>query len=481
MKKSILIFVFFMIMFLIVNRVAISSSDIYGINSHVPEERIVDLIKNAHIGWARIDIDWFSVEPEKGVYNWKRLDESISYLRAKGINIFATIAYTPSWASSNGEINGVPKNIDDWENFVETVVRRYKGKIKYWGIWNEPNLEKFFSGSTKDYVEKILIPAYKSIKKVGIDNFVVAPAVTYLTGTDSRWDEWLREILGPGKDYIDVVDFHIYDTRGVSFIIEKLEKGSDLLPSVFSVLEEVGVADKQFWITETGWSTDILTDDQQAENYFDMLKYVLNSKRINKIFFYTAMDNEEAGDFYGIIRANYSPKKAYYTYKNFIENEDDFKEEEDDDEKNPCSFKTSFASLSILSPAYKIRDDYLRRFTFGEKIVYSYYFYGSRYLKYINRNPQLKKEFYILQAKLLYKLNNYFDGKNEVIDDDFYEAIDKFLCKMEKSIDNSELKDEIEKFREIASEVKGKNFSEIFVEIKNERSKLRKKIEEVIK
>ncbi len=480
MKKIALVFAFTIIFFLIAPEIIFSSSDIYGINSHVPDKKTINLIKNAHIKWARIDIDWFSVEPEKGVYNWKRLDESISYLRAKGINIFATIAYTPSWASSNGEINGLPKNVSDWENFVRTVVRRYSRKIKYWGIWNEPNLEKFFAGSSEDYVNKILIPAYGVIKKISKNAFVVAPGITYLTGTSSRWDKWLREILSGGKDYIDVIDFHIYDNRGVPYIIEKLEKGSDLLPSVFYVLEEEGVADKPFWITETGWPTDTFTEDQQAENYFEMLKYILNSNRIDKVFFYTAIDDERAGDFYGIIRENYSPKKAYYTYKNFIENEDDFKEE-DDDERNPCSFKTSFSSPSILSPAYKIRDDYLRKFSFGEKIAYSYYFYGDRYLKYINRNPELKKEFYMLQAKLLYKINNYFNGKNEVFDNDYYDAVDNFLYKLGKSIDDDEFKNEIEKFREIALEIKGKNFSEILIEIKNEKSKLRKKIKEVIK
>ncbi len=456
------------------------ASDIYGINAHTPQESIVRLIKNAHIVWARIDINWYEVEKEDNTFDWRRIDNAVNSLQKMGIKIFATVAYSPSWASSNGKINGYPKDVNFWKDFIRRAALRYSDRIKYWGIWNEPNLEKFFSGTADDYVNKLLIPAYNTIKDVNRSLSVVAPGVTYLTGANSRWDNWLRDILKIGKDYIDVIDFHIYDDRGVPFIIEKLEKGSDLLPSVFSVIDEMGAGDKPFWITEVGWSTSVVSEDEQAENYFEMLKYALNSPRIDKLFFYVIMDDPEWNDYYGIVRADYSLKKAYYTYKNFIENEDQFKEDEGDDGKKGCSLKQNLLPGSpMLKVGYLVKDEVLREIPLGSIIISQYYKESNNFYNILKSYPEIRKELRKVEYGWLFIVKSFVEGENIMVPDKLILKTDALLKQIMDITHEKEIKMRLETYRKIVNKLRGKTIFDIYCDLFDKESLINRMIKKI--
>ena len=46
-----------------------------------------------------------------------------------------------------------PPNLTDWEDFVQTLVKRYKGQISNYELWNEPNGSGFWTGSPPQMVE----------------------------------------------------------------------------------------------------------------------------------------------------------------------------------------------------------------------------------------------------------------------------------------------------------------------------------------
>ena len=92
------------------------------------------------------------------------LSFNIGDARARGLHIFATLAYSPGWANGGQPHQAPPVSAADWQRFVRTVVRRYRGQIKHWGMWNETNLSQFFSGSKDDYVHKLLVPGAQAAK-----------------------------------------------------------------------------------------------------------------------------------------------------------------------------------------------------------------------------------------------------------------------------------------------------------------------------
>ena len=92
-------------------------------------------------GFVRLDFNWYDIEPNcsgfanASCYVWGPYDGWVQAADAAGLQIFATLAYTPSWATSgsggckdNDERPSschAPTNIVDWYRFVYAVALRY--------------------------------------------------------------------------------------------------------------------------------------------------------------------------------------------------------------------------------------------------------------------------------------------------------------------------------------------------------------------
>ena len=140
------------ILFLILGAAAISNAvsagdSPFGICAHIPDQALQEELKLADIHWIRCDFNWYIAEPAKGQWNWSVFDNMMANANAKGLLVFPTIGYAPSWANGGKEPQYPPLDPADWVNFVTTIVNRYKIDIKYWGMWNEPNLDGFFAGT----------------------------------------------------------------------------------------------------------------------------------------------------------------------------------------------------------------------------------------------------------------------------------------------------------------------------------------------
>jgi len=302
----------------------------YGINAHVPDVATLDKIAAAGIDWIRIDLNWFALEPNKDQYNWSYMDAVVNNARARGLEIFATLAYTPAWANGTGNIADPPTDTADWYDFVYDVVRRYRDRIKHWGMWNEPNLDGFFTGSAWQYREWILKVGYQAAKAADGGCYVLGPELAHLSSSD--WPDWLEEIMkAGGADCIDIITHHCYkgDTGWAMF--KYLDAGSFHYawdpPPLMDVLADLGVDDKPVWLTETGWPTaskDDVSEAEQAEYYHQLLWGVHERDYLAKVFPYEIKDDPSPDvPKWGIIHADNTPKQAYDRYRAFIANPTD--------------------------------------------------------------------------------------------------------------------------------------------------------------
>lgn len=352
----------------------------YGINAHVPENRALTKIQNAGIKWIRIDFNWHEIEISRGYFKWSKIDKVVNNSIKKDLSILAILAYTPSWANNGQSKNYPPLKKHYWTNFVKKAVSRYKNKIKYWSMWNEPNLEKFWAGTLDEYVDKILIPGSKTAKSVDPSCKIVGPDLAHLTTEKEMWNVWLRGILRKAKNHLDIISHHIYDIKGPSYIFDKLENDQGpLIPSVLRVLKEEGVDNKPFWITETGWPTDEVGEEVQSKYYLEFLQSMRIKLYINKIFFYEIIDDPRPEiPKFGIIYSDYTPKKAYYTYKDFIAGKYPPEEpEEKDEDDNKCPIVTSLkkekSSPKEIAYLKFIRDNILKSTIRGNRVIELYY------------------------------------------------------------------------------------------------------------
>jgi hypothetical protein len=290
----------------------------YGINVHTAKNEVLAKVKAAGIAWIRVDVSWPLIEASKGNYIFTELDRVAAYAEANGLSVYATIAFTPGWANGNVGFNYPAANVTDWKNFVGVVVNRYKTKIKYWGIWNEPNLRDFFAYGKDIFVQQVLIPAVQTIRAVDPAAFIVGPELSHKTESGTEWYFWLKYILDNAGGYFDIISHHIYEDLGVYVMYELLEQGDQLIPAVKQIVEESGQGGKPFWITETGWHTGKFSETMQSLRYQDMLLTRARKDYPQKVFFYEIIDDPNSPMPFGILRSNGEAKPAYNTYRDFI-------------------------------------------------------------------------------------------------------------------------------------------------------------------
>jgi hypothetical protein len=129
--------------------------------------------------------------PNSAGYNWSGYDRLVASARAHGLRVILDLSpQLPYWGSSDPKgcphfVAGKPKlgvgcywkpSPRLFGQFASAVAKRYRHKVAYYSIWNEPNLENYLypqvektKSGTVDLGGKLLrglwIDGYKSIRK----------------------------------------------------------------------------------------------------------------------------------------------------------------------------------------------------------------------------------------------------------------------------------------------------------------------------
>jgi hypothetical protein len=213
--------------------------------------------------WDAIGTVWSALEPTKGQWDFRYLDYYVNQGQKRGVDLMLTLGQTPQWASARpNEIAGgglgaaaEPADINDWKNYLATLSKRYKGKIQYYEIWNEPALSEiektigttgkagFYSGSASKLAELELAAAV-TIHAIDPLAKIVTPSFAGHAQGMRRLEAYLK--AGGGKN-ADVIGFHFYQVDKIS---------PEALPGFVRQVREIttryGLGNKPIWNTESG-------------------------------------------------------------------------------------------------------------------------------------------------------------------------------------------------------------------------------------
>ena len=190
--------------------------------------------------------DWNRSNPSSGAVDFSRLDTFLAANNNQSRDVIYTFGRTPQWASSQPTVtNGLeagecapPTNLQDWDNYVRAVVTHAAGRIKYWELWNEPNLATYYCGDIPTIV-LMAKHAQQIIKSIDPSALILSPSSTNVTGPD-----WLSSFLAQGgSGSFDIVAFHGYRTQ----------KAEDIIPLIAkykAVMKANGISAMPIWDTE---------------------------------------------------------------------------------------------------------------------------------------------------------------------------------------------------------------------------------------
>lgn len=194
---------------------------------------------------------WPMLEPQRGSWDFKRLDKYVAMAALTGVDILLPLGLSPSWASMRPNEPSAykpgnaaePRDMDDWRNYVRTVAERYKGRIRRYELWNEPNLKNFYSGSVET-MRDLAREAYAILKQVDSGNLFAAPATT----EGGKQLDWLDRYLAlGGGQFMDVLSHHFYVPRVAPELM------LPMVEDVRKIMARYGIDNKALWNTETGW------------------------------------------------------------------------------------------------------------------------------------------------------------------------------------------------------------------------------------
>jgi hypothetical protein len=133
----------------------------FGVNTFLEQEveaakraQVIDMAAGAGFHWLRQEFPWQDIEIHgKGDFEdrrhepyrsaWDKYDHIVELAEAQGLELVVRLSTPPAWSRAQGSEVGdyaPPDDYQDFADFVGAVVSRYQGRVRYYQLWNEPNI-----------------------------------------------------------------------------------------------------------------------------------------------------------------------------------------------------------------------------------------------------------------------------------------------------------------------------------------------------
>ncbi|MBI4789094.1 MAG: beta-galactosidase [Chloroflexi bacterium] len=249
----------------------------YGANFFLDREvedwkrdRTVRMAREAGIVWAKQQFSWEEIEKRKNQYEWDKSDQIVANFEKYGLQIIARLDRPPAWARKDKNLaSAPPDNLNDYGDFVDAFIRRYRGRIHFIQIWNEPNIFPEWGNRPVDpagYAALLQIAytrakaADPNIRVLSAPLAITTPGEPWAPGT-TQWRamddlDYLTALYKAGaKDYFDILSANAFGLRASpDEPADRTKLNFQRIALTRQVMEEFGDANKAVWINEYGWN-----------------------------------------------------------------------------------------------------------------------------------------------------------------------------------------------------------------------------------
>lgn len=295
-------------------------------------ERTYDALAKLGVKWARVQTGWCRCETVKGQYDFTWLDEVVDALIGIGVQPWFNVGYgnklyTPE-APETTAVGWVPENSDEarqgWGAFVRALARHYKGRVRHFEIWNEPNVMPFWRpGKPTPEAYVAFIRRTSEVLRQELPGCVVIGG-----GFGGFPTDFLKASLEQGlAQHVDRIAYHPYalipeknyrqNVEAWRTMLAQAKLGTDLWQG------ECGCPSTA---TSTGALSQYKWDESRQARW--LLRRVINDLRLEleHISWYHTCDQAgyrlvgypegKSGAYFGLLRMDdYSPKPSYYGYQ----------------------------------------------------------------------------------------------------------------------------------------------------------------------
>ena len=317
-------------------------------------EESLRLLHEAGFKWIRQEFPWEDIEIHgKGNFTdcrhgpchsaWEKYDQIVDLASKYDMEIIARLSNPPAWSRHDGDARGTfapPDDLSDFGDFVEAVVRRYKGRIRYYQIWNEPNIYPEWGEQPVDPVgyTALLKEAYIRAKAVDPDAVIICGALAptiELGPRDMNDLIFLQRMYDAGAGaYFDIMSVQGYGLWSGPYDRRMRPITINFSRNLFirDIMVKNGDAHKPIWISEMNWNA--LPPDHPSPPYYGRVtleqqaRYAVEAYRraqaewpwvgvVNFWFFKRASDAErdQAWYYFRMVEPDFTPLPVYEALK----------------------------------------------------------------------------------------------------------------------------------------------------------------------
>ena len=300
-----------------------------------PEELAheLDVYRAAGSRWIRIDVNWEVIQHAgPSSYNWEPFDRIVRGAGERGLQVLATIIYTPAWARPGTPAGTYPPaDLGTFASFCAAAVRHYEPMgVHTWEIWNEPNRGFWKPAPDPVRFTQLLGVAYETIKRADPQSFVVSGGLSpYGSLGEAHPDgmnplTFLQKMYDAGaRDHFDALGWHPYEW-GVGLKFHPSSAWSQLIDTptnVRSIMAARGDGAKKIWGTEYGAPTFSggMSEGAQADLLRSAYDKWTGWSWAGPLFWYSArdagMNPGDREDHFGLVRRDFSPKPSMSAFQ----------------------------------------------------------------------------------------------------------------------------------------------------------------------
>jgi len=324
---------------------------------HAKRELQVRMIAEAGFHWLRQEFPWEDIEIHgKGDFAdrrhepvrsaWEKYDHIVALAEQYDLELIVRLSNPPAWSRAQG--NGIgtyapPDDFGDFGDFVHAVVSRYRGRIRFYQIWNEPNIYPEWGEqpvNPEEYVELLNVGSTRA-RAADPDVVIICGALAAnidLGPRDLNDFIFLQRMYDAGAaNYFDILAMQGYglwsgptDRRMQPRVVNYSRPRF-----IRDIMVQNGDAHKPIWISEMNWNVapeDVeprygrVTLEQQAR--YAVLAYQRAQKEwpwmgvINFWYFKRADDtwerNRQPEAYFRMVTPDFQPLPVYEAMKAYI-------------------------------------------------------------------------------------------------------------------------------------------------------------------
>ncbi|MEZ4663553.1 MAG: hypothetical protein R2911_38925 [Caldilineaceae bacterium] len=149
------------------------------------QQQALARLRDGGLHWARQRFDWRTMEPRPGDFDWRAADAMVANITQSGLTPVVVLDGSPAWArdardqAPHDNPLAPPADPADFARFAAAFAARYGAQVRYYQIWDEPNIAPHWGDRHIEPVEyaRLLYAAGQAIRGTDADAQIITAAL----------------------------------------------------------------------------------------------------------------------------------------------------------------------------------------------------------------------------------------------------------------------------------------------------------------